>query len=436
MQFHRSKYSRQCGSVLIITLILAVILGTTLASYLYWVRTQNLLVSESQAWNSALNIAEAGIEEGMAQINVNVGTTNPLNYTNSTGAIGSANGWNGSGPYTKTNAALGYFVTVSNDYPPTIYSSATITVPLVGQVITRTVKVTTMTNSLFGVGIATMVGIDMKGNNINLDAYDSADLIHFPGGVWNATNAFAGGDIATQSGSIDIDNANIHGRLFLAPDATYTVKTPNGVVGDMPWNWPAQSGLQGPEWVFNDWNKEFADVLVPFTSGLTPPTGTYSTNSYELASGNYYVNGDFTSSKNLQVNGVASLYVTGDFSADSITIPAGCILRLYVGKLTGSASKTTFGTVNNAGNAYNIQLFGLPRMTTFTLSGNNAYMGTIYAPQCDVTLNGGGNNTIDYQGACVVKSFTSNGHFNLHYDKNLSRIGFPSGYTVSSWQEL
>src|ERR1043166_899812 len=58
------------GSVLIITLLISVILGITLGGYLYWVRTQNLLVAESQAWNSALVIAEAGIEEGMAQINV------------------------------------------------------------------------------------------------------------------------------------------------------------------------------------------------------------------------------------------------------------------------------------------------------------------------------------------------------------------------------
>jgi len=260
-------------------------------------------------------------------------------------------------------------------------------------------------------------------------------LVHFPGGVWNSTNAFAGGDIAAQSGVLSVQNASIHGRLFLSPNATYSIGS-QGLVGDMPANWPAQSGLEGPDWVFNDWNKDFPDVLEPFTSGFTPPAGSYSTNSYELGTGNYYVNGDFTSSKNLQVNGVATLYVTGNFSASTITIPIGSVLRLYVGKTSGSTSSTTFGAVNNGGNAYNLQLFGLPTMTSFTLSGNNAYMGTIYAPECNVTLNGGGNNTIDYQGACVVKSFGSNGHFNLHYDKNLSRIGFPSGYTVSSWTEL
>src|SRR5439155_6401324 len=71
------------GSILVVTLLLAAILVLTLGGYLWWVRTQNLLVAESQAWNSALALAEAGIEEGMAQINVFVGTDNVLNYMSS-----------------------------------------------------------------------------------------------------------------------------------------------------------------------------------------------------------------------------------------------------------------------------------------------------------------------------------------------------------------
>src|SRR6266481_9820604 len=70
------------GSVLVITLLLAAILVLTMGGYLWWVRTQNLLVAESQAWNSALALAEAGIEEGMAQINLNVGASDPTVVAN------------------------------------------------------------------------------------------------------------------------------------------------------------------------------------------------------------------------------------------------------------------------------------------------------------------------------------------------------------------
>jgi hypothetical protein len=70
------------------------------------------------------------------------------------------------------------------------------------------------------------------------------------------------------------------------------------------------------------------------------------------------------------------------------------------------------------------------------LNGNGAYIGTVYAPEAALTFNGGGNTTLDFQGACVVKSATLNGHFNIHYDVNLSRIGPPGSYTVASWREL
>jgi hypothetical protein len=75
----------------VICLILAVILGMTLSSYLLYVRSQTVLTTQSHAWNSALSIAEAGVEEAMAHINTKFGVNNNL----------AANGWGGSpgGPY-------------------------------------------------------------------------------------------------------------------------------------------------------------------------------------------------------------------------------------------------------------------------------------------------------------------------------------------------
>ncbi len=49
--------------------------------------------------------------------------------------------------------------------------------------------------------------------------------------------------------------------------------------------------------------------------------------------------------------------------------------------------------------------------------------GTIYAPEVAFTLGSGGLNTYDFQGAWVVRSLAVNGHFNFHFDENLSVIG-------------
>jgi len=438
MQTRLFRYSNQSGSVLVISLILGVLLGTTLASYLYWVRTQNLLVAESQAWNSALAIAEAGVEEGMAQININAGTANALAYASSI----ATNSWDGGPVYSRTNA-LGYRVTVSNDVPPTIYSSGTTTVPLVGKAITRTVMVKTATNSLFGVAIAALSSVDNKGNDITVDAYDSADTAHFTNGVYNSTYAFAGGDVALVAGIIGIGNSDIHGRLFTGPSATYNLG-PNGLVGDMPAIWPLQSGIQSPDWVFNDFNKEFVDVKLPDTSlWMAPIQNPNSSNTYYLTTGSYIYNGDLTLQNNneLYVAGVANLYVTGNINAKNgskITIGPGGILKLYVGATTGSPVSVVFNTVNNTApnNANNLQIFGLPTMTSFTLTGNDTFMGALYAPEANFFLKGGGSGILDYQGAVVVSSITMNGQFRIHYDKNLSRSGPTKGYTLAYWLEL
>src|SRR5438552_17658575 len=64
----RRQYG-QLASVLMITLFTACIIGVALGSYLLLVRSQDILVVRSQAWNAALAMAEAGAEEAMAQLN-------------------------------------------------------------------------------------------------------------------------------------------------------------------------------------------------------------------------------------------------------------------------------------------------------------------------------------------------------------------------------
>jgi hypothetical protein len=52
-----------------------------------------------------------------------------------------------------------------------------------------------------------------------------------------------------------------------------------------------------------------------------------------------------------------------------------------------------------------------------------------------LTLNGGGSSN-DFLGACVVKTITMVGHYNIHFDQALLQYGPKRGYVPSSWQEL
>jgi hypothetical protein len=139
--------------------------------------------------------------------------------------------------------------------------------------------------------------------------------------------------------------------------------------------------------------------------------------------------------------GSAKLYVTGNLNMKSasgswITMAPGASLRLYVGTVDGPPVSAQMTLVNTPGFAGVFQYYGLPSNNSVSWSGNNIYIGTVYAPQADFTAGGGGSTLLDFQGSCVVSNLNLNGHFNFHYDESLRRNGPATGFTVVSWREL
>src|ERR1043165_8303035 len=97
MKLSKLGSSNREGSVLMVTLFSALLIGTVLASYLTLIRHQSAAVARSQGWNAALAMAEAGVEEAMAQINAGVpwGTgwnTSSNNYSQSRTMMGGSYG--------------------------------------------------------------------------------------------------------------------------------------------------------------------------------------------------------------------------------------------------------------------------------------------------------------------------------------------------------
>src|SRR5881394_1126764 len=69
MKLQNLKRNRCNASVLLITIGICLILGILMGSYLSMIKTQHFSVARARAWNSAIVIAEAGVEEAMAQLN-------------------------------------------------------------------------------------------------------------------------------------------------------------------------------------------------------------------------------------------------------------------------------------------------------------------------------------------------------------------------------
>jgi hypothetical protein len=519
------RKSNEQGAVLLIVLISSLILGITLASYLQYTATQTRSIMRSQAWNSAIPVAEAGIEEAMAHINNSVIGTN---WT--------LNGWTVvSNQFEKSGRAIGgkYVAQISADELPIITCTGFATDGRAGVPLVRKVQVTTSRFATGLKGLVTKSDLIMVGN-ASIDSFDSEDARYNTGGRYDPAKHKDGGYAASVYGNFS--GQVVHGSVGTGPTGTAT-----GTVGDFGWT-KSSAGIQ-PGHYANDVNFSFPDVQPPFSGGGATPTsgtvtltnysyltsivtsatmpnplpaGTITTNfsgtntvaSYPIGVLAHTITTNTTHSRtksdpvpgtflNLTVQGQwnefdlitsysypavtysysstgtnaivlaeafeyvlrsdryevsslrlsggqrlvvigpeVTLYIKDGFSmsgSSEFIIAPGASVKIYVG---GDVSLSGNGIMNHTLNAASFQLFGLPTTKKIDISGNAAFTGVIYAPQADVTMNGGGNNTYDVVGAIVANSAKMNGHFNFHYDEALGRAKILSKYSVASWREL
>lgn len=437
---------REAAGAVVIALVTISILGLVLASYLTLIRAQNVSTMRAQAWNTALPMAEAGIEEAMTHINT-IGSTN-----------WEGNGWSlSNGSYLKSRDFTNYSWTasISAADPPSITSTgfvATVVNGMFGAVnleaktvtyASRSVRVNTAKDGLFTKAMVAKNTIDLKGNNIQTDSFDSSNPLYSTNGFYdpNPAKIRDNGDIATNSGitnSISVGNANIWGRASTGPGGSVSVG-PNGAVGSKAWNAGGNHGVE-PGWVEDDMNVSFPDITAPFTSGSTPISGSVgvTTYAYLLGTGNYIMsNLNMSGSNEMYVNGNAKLYVTTGIQISGnakITIATNASLIIYMGG--ASASIGGNGLANLTGNAANFAYLGLPTNTALSFGGNGSFTGVVYAPNANFTLGGGGNDIHDFIGSSVTKTVTMNGHFHFHYDESLANSQWARGYIVVSWDEI
>jgi hypothetical protein len=273
---------------------------------------------------------------------------------------------------------------------------------------------------LFSGAITVRTNVNFNGNTSSVDSFDSSDIVNFPGGLWNATNRRAHGDVASGHG-LNLGNAAIMGKL-LTTTITNVFLGPSGSVGDVAWVTGGAKGIE-PGFYINDFRFCLPDVQVPYSTGLTP-TGS-GTNTYVLSSGQYLISGDMVISSGhnilVQPASAVTLFVTGNMqmsASSAINISSTSRLMLFVGG--GSAS---LSGINNAGNASSFQYYGLPSNTNITSASSSQVVGLIYAPEANATFNGGGASPADFVGACVFNNLSVSGHINFHFDENLIAAG-------------
>ncbi len=304
----------------------------------------------------------------------------------------------------------------------------------------RRVVLQTVLNPLFSVAVLTRSNINLNGKNVVVDSFNSTNPLYSVLGQYDPLRAMTnGGDIATDSsivGDVNIGNASIYGHVYTGPGTVQSSVQvgAKGAIGDATWVNGGNSGIESNYWS-GDFNMAVPDVPAPTFVGQGLPGITNG--AYNLNGGTYATAGSLNAP--LNITGPTVLWLQNSFS-QGITIAAtnNASLVLYIGTTNGSGDSVTIGgngALNSPGYAKNLQIYGLPSLTSISLSGNAAFAGTIYAPEADMTGGGGGNNPTDTSGSIIVKSLTLNGHWNFHYDQSLKTAGPTRGWVPSAWTE-
>jgi hypothetical protein len=389
--------SNERGSTLVAVMVLGVILLIVAGSYLGLIGSQKDLVIRSETWNASLTMAEAGVEEAMAQIN------------NSPGDL-SANGWGGSGsvfgPVVRTLAGGSYRVVISNATTPVIYSTGTMLTPVRGDSISRLVRVETYKQSFANIALGARRSITMNGNDLAVDSYNSRTNTLSTNGQYDPNKTSTNGNIASMGGVINIGNRDVKGSVYLGTGATFTSGNNGGITGT----------------TFTNANIDFPYVVLTNAAWQNAPL---SGGTHSFTNGGYYIIDD-----QYPIDVKPGITVT-------LNVTTGVTYSPTSVQVHGPPSMNLKG--NEASDASvrpeNLNYYGLPSLTSITYSGNAAFVGVVYAPSASVTMNGGGSTDVDFIGSLVADTITMNGHYKLHYDESLSRSG-AAVYVVQSWQEL
>jgi len=428
-----------------------------MGSYLSMIKTQHFSVSRARAWNSAIVVAEAGVEEAMAQLN----DTNLMKLGLETAQGFNANKWQPADAthtgYWKTNILTDgvrtngfYDVTINPTDPanPVITSIGYVDGPIGSKILSRKVQVKAqpITKSVPGGAMVVTDTVDFKGFGITTDSFQSTNTTLFPGGLYNSLHALDHGDVSTTSratNAMNLANGKVKGTVHTGPNGVAQIGS-QGVVGDMAFvNSGNNAGKIEAQHQAHDSLLTYPDATLPDTGNLVwqfAVPGNYVINGvtykYSLSDARPWKIANLDGSVYVSKPGV-KLWVQTAFNlpnGGSIKIPSGNSLSMF-----STAPTTTIGgngVINDDGISSSFQYYGLPSNIALTFSANAAFVGLIYAPQAVFTLGGGGSDTYDFVGASVTKSSKMAGHFNFHFDEASNSYLQLFGYSAMSWDEL
>jgi hypothetical protein len=288
---------------------------------------------------------------------------------------------------------------------------------------------TVQTNEpVFPSALVARTAIDLYGNNLRTDSYDSGNPSCSTSGRYDIVKSQDHGDLianGTITNTINVGNLTVAGRLQVGPLASTTHVGPQGSVGDHAWLAAGMMGIQPGHWDTNA-HVFWPDVVLPSGSfGWLPMvSGTVEGVFYNAVvtnSGDYLMPSGDLSGKILVAAPGVRLRLDGGINftgQGGIILTSNASLTIY---MNGSVANFGGNGIVNPGTPTNFLYFGTPKNTTLTIGVYGETTGAFYAPHADVTLQGGGANDQELSGTVVGRAIRLTGSYYIHYDEALAR---------------
>ncbi len=289
--------------------------------------------------------------------------------------------------------------------------------------------------SAYDQAIMSVGALDLNNQNITIDSYDSRDPLKSTNGLYDVSKRQERGNIATDGSVLNAGGAYVYGDVATNAGHATGIGNITGVERSDFYQEPIPVGT--PSW------PSVNPTPMTVTGGAT-----INANSVEGSSASRYIlstislSGNETLTLKGNTDGSTSyieIYVTGSISTSgngSIVLGDGVKAKIY---FAGNASIAGNGVINPKNQPGDLLMYGITPTETGTsrsvsLGGNATLSAALYAPDFDITVNGGGSGGHVY-GSFVGKTVRMVGVTNLHYDEALSAGGVINNFKIVSWFE-
>lgn len=448
----RPRLNSKRGSAIITVLVLAAVTAVIASGFLFRALQEAKLATRSFYQTVALNLAEAGIEEGL--------------YAANSTAFNSANGWTlASGSTTdyvksitsgfnfqQATGAIHVRVDGATSGTPTITGAAVLTIPNQPKIVKQirvggSAPVRLFANGIVSKGLVTFSG------SADIDSYDSS-----LGAYHSSTNRSDRATVATLATVQLSGSATIYG--YVATGGTVPSVGGSGRI----------YGATSPGSPLVDSSRVRTDFTTNLTDATAPTGSAYSLGAYSVAgsstaslprtgdvvgaNGRYLYTCTSLSvggSGRLNITGPVDIIVTGNTSIGGSGYIAvggtGAVnpgMNLYC---PGTIDLGGSGMVNNTSLPINATIWGTKPAgltQTITVGGSGSFKGTIYAPNGNISVTGSGG----VYGAVIGNAVTLSGSGDVHYDVQLATASVAGGpnpgsgssgsgyFRVGAWSEL